>query len=60
MVTLERQLDENGNRVTANGSTYTTCDNNQLVCDGTYAYLYDLEGNCTAKSSTQTKAERSP
>ena len=41
--------DDNGNRVTANGVTYTTGDNNQLLADGTYAYLYDLEGNRTAK-----------
>ena len=40
---------DNGNRVTANGQTYTTGDNNQLLSDGTYTYQYDLEGNRTAK-----------
>jgi len=41
--------DENGNRVTANGDTYTTGDNNQTTSDGTYSYLFDEEGNRTAK-----------
>ena len=41
--------DANGNRITANGATYTTDGNNQLVSDGTYRYLYDGEGNRTAK-----------
>ena len=38
--------DDNGNRVTVNGSvTYVTGDNNQLLSDGTYRYAYDDEGN---------------
>jgi len=37
--------DENGNRVTANGSAYVTGPNNQLLSDGTHRYLYDAEGN---------------
>jgi len=41
--------DENGNRVTANGDTYVTGDNNQLLSDGTYRYLYDDEGNRTLR-----------
>jgi RHS repeat-associated protein len=41
--------DDNGNRVTANGATYVTGDNNQLLSDGTYRYSYDAEGNRTAK-----------
>ena len=41
--------DDNGNRVTANGASYTTGDNNQLLADGTYAYTYDEEGNRTAR-----------
>ena len=41
--------DDNGNRVTANGDTYTTGDNNQLTSDGTYVYTYDDGGNRTAK-----------
>ncbi|GAB6188118.1 RHS repeat-associated core domain-containing protein [Thermopirellula anaerolimosa] len=41
------QYDSNGNRVTANGSTYTTGTNNQLLSDGTYRYQYDAEGNRT-------------
>ena len=41
--------DDNGNRVTANGSTYTTGDDNQLRSDGTYRYTYDAEGNRTSK-----------
>ena len=39
--------DDNGNRETANGHTYATGDNNRLTSDGTYAYLYDAEGNRT-------------
>ncbi|GAB6188113.1 hypothetical protein [Thermopirellula anaerolimosa] len=41
------QYDANGNRVTANGSSYATGMNNQLLSDGTYRYLYDAEGNRT-------------
>ncbi len=41
------QYDSNGNRVLANGSTYTTGTNNRLLSDGTYRYLYDAEGNRT-------------
>jgi len=41
--------DENGNRVTANGDTYATGTNNQLLSDGTYRYAYDTEGNRTLK-----------
>jgi RHS repeat-associated protein len=41
------QYDDNGNRITANGSTYTTGSNNRLLSDGTYRYLYDAEGNRT-------------
>jgi YD repeat-containing protein len=38
-----------GNRVTANGDTYTTGSGNKLTSDGDYAYTYDAEGNRTAK-----------
>ena len=41
--------DDNGNRVTANGDTYVTGDNNQLLSDDTYRYAYDDEGNRTSK-----------
>jgi len=41
--------DSTGNRVTANGDTYTTGDANQLLCDGTYTYTYDANGNRTMK-----------
>ena len=41
--------DANGNGEVANGSTYATGDANQLQSDGTFAYLYDDEGNRTAK-----------
>jgi len=37
--------DANGNRITANGSPYTTGADNQLLSDGTYTYAYDNEGN---------------
>jgi len=43
------EYDENGNRVTANGSSYLTGDNNQLLSDGTYRYVYDQEGNRTIR-----------
>jgi RHS repeat-associated protein len=42
--------DLNGNRVSANGSTYATGTNNQLLSDGTYNYSYDLEGNRTGRT----------
>ena len=41
--------DANGNRVTANGSTYVTGADNRLISDGTYTYSYDAEGNRVAK-----------
>ena len=41
--------DANGNRITTNGSTYTTGADNQLLSDGTYTYAYDAEGNRIAK-----------
>jgi RHS repeat-associated protein len=41
--------DDAGNRVEANGDTYTTGDNNETTSDGTYCYLYDGEGNLIAK-----------
>ena len=41
--------DDNGNRVTANGDTYATGDNNETTFDGTYRYSYDAEGNRTEK-----------
>jgi len=43
------QYDDNGNRETANGDTYTTGTNNQLPSDGTYRYQYDAEGNRTLR-----------
>jgi len=41
--------DANGNRVTASGSTYATGTGNRLADDGTFHYLYDQEGNRTAR-----------
>ncbi len=41
--------DANGNRITANGDTYVTGANNQLLSDGTYWYTYDAEGNRTTR-----------
>jgi RHS repeat-associated protein len=41
--------DDNGNRVTANGSTCVTGADNQLLSDGIYRYTYDAEENRTAK-----------
>lgn len=43
------QYDENGNRELADGSTYTTDDDNRLESDGTYRYQYDNEGNRTRR-----------
>ena len=40
--------DANGNRIVANGSNYTTGDNNELTSDGNYTYTYDAEGNRTS------------
>ena len=39
--------DSNGNRETANGTTYGAATNNQLTSVGAYTYSYDQEGNCT-------------
>jgi len=44
-----KKYDDNGNRETAGGDTYTTGDNNQLLSDGTYRYQYDEEGNRTLR-----------
>jgi len=41
------QYDDNGNRVLANGQSYTTGSNNRLLSDGMYRYLCDAEGNRT-------------
>jgi len=41
--------DAAGNRVTANGVAYLTGPNNQLLFDGVFSYLYDPEGNRTAR-----------
>jgi RHS repeat-associated protein len=41
--------DANGNRETANGSTYVTGADNRLISDGTYTYSYDAEGNRVAR-----------
>jgi RHS repeat-associated protein len=44
------QYDANGNRTSANGSTYgTPGPDNELTFDGTYTYNYDAEGNLTSK-----------
>jgi len=44
--------DSNGNRITANGSNYTTGDNNELTYDGDYTYTYDAEGNRVSKTNS--------
>jgi len=44
--------DSNGNRITANGSNYTTGENNELTSDGDYTYTYDTEGNRISKTNT--------
>ncbi len=42
--------DVNGNRTSANGSTYgTPGTDNRLSTDGTYSYTYDAEGNITKR-----------
>ena len=46
--------DANGNRLTANGSTYATEANNRLLSDGTNSYAYDAEGNITRITNTAT------
>ncbi len=42
--------DSNGNRETANGSTYATGPNNELLSDGIYNYTYDADGNCLSRT----------
>ena len=44
--------DSNGNRITANGSNYTTGDNNELTSDGDFTYTYDAEGNRVSKTNS--------
>jgi RHS repeat-associated protein len=41
--------DDNGNRVSGNGDSYTTGDHNRMTTDGTYTYSYDAEGNRIAR-----------
>jgi RHS repeat-associated protein len=44
------QYDRNGNRTSANGSTYgAPGPDNELTFDGTYTYTYDHEGNLLSK-----------
>ena len=43
--------EENGNRITANGDTYTTGTNNELTSDGDFTYTYDAEGNRISKTN---------
>ncbi|MBP3694072.1 MAG: hypothetical protein J6J31_06520, partial [Thermoguttaceae bacterium] len=47
--------DSNGNRITANGDTYTTGDNNELTSDGTWTYTYDAEGNRISKTNSTNR-----
>ncbi|MDO4584599.1 MAG: LamG-like jellyroll fold domain-containing protein [Planctomycetia bacterium] len=47
--------DENGNRLTANGSNYTTGTNNELTSDGTWSYVYDDEGNRISKQNSTNR-----
>ncbi|MBQ2821160.1 MAG: hypothetical protein IJF17_06200, partial [Thermoguttaceae bacterium] len=44
--------DANGNRIHANGDSYTTGANNELTSDGNYTYTYDAEGNRISKTNT--------
>ncbi len=48
--------DANGNRTSANGSTYVTGPDNELLSDGTYTYSYDAEGNRTERVDIATGA----
>ena len=47
--------DSNGNRITANGSTYTTSTNNELTSDGVWSYTYDDEGNRISKTNSTNR-----
>jgi len=46
--------DDNGNRITANGDTYTTGLNNRIESDGTSTYVFDAEGNITRITNIAT------
>jgi hypothetical protein len=48
--------DSNGNR---NSTGYQTGPNNELLCDGTYTYSYDGEGNQTARWVNQNGVSES-
>ena len=48
--------DSNGNRQTANSSTYVTGPNNEILSDGTYSYNYDAQGNCTSRTRISSSA----
>jgi RHS repeat-associated protein len=48
-------FDANGNRTSANGTTYGTPGaDNQVSNDGTYTYTYDANGNRLTRTSTAT------
>ncbi|MDO4570175.1 MAG: hypothetical protein Q4D38_07320 [Planctomycetia bacterium] len=44
--------DENGNRLTANGSAYTTGTNNELTSDSNWTYTYDAGGKRVSKTNS--------
>jgi RHS repeat-associated protein len=46
--------DDNGNRITANGASYTIGLNNRIESDGTFNYTYDAEGNITLITDVAT------
>jgi RHS repeat-associated protein len=46
--------DDNGNRLSANGATYTTGTNNRILSDGASTYDYDAEGNITRITNIAT------
>ena len=52
--------DPNGNRTTANGGTYVTGPDNELLSDGTYSYQYDADGNRIARWIPGGSGETAP
>ena len=45
--------DTNGNRT---NSGYVTGPNNEILCDGTFNYTHDAEGNCTSRTRISSNA----
>lgn len=48
------EYDANGNRVEANGDSYSTGNANRMESDGTFTFTYDAEGNTLTRTRIST------